>query len=1076
MSLIIRDAWVGRAAAALVAFLVASGSSAAAQEIRFHSGPIVLEQQTPAESAARLAAIPRNAGARHALVQLTAPADDAVRAGLAAAGVRLLAPVGPRSYFVALTPAAVNVPALAAVPALIAAEPIRTEWKLHPMLRAGEVPSHAVVANADGDPTIGAYALFHPDVALQQEAAAAVARHGGVVRDELETVNGLVIELPMSRAAALAAEDAVQWLEPALPQMSTCNAENRALTQAGLAQSAPYNLDGTGVNVMVYDGGTARATHVDFSGRLTVRDGGGLINHATHVSGTIGGAGVQTFNNRGMAPNVTIQSYTFQFSGGGTFLYTNPGDIETDYGQAINTYGVHISNNSIGTNTETNGFPCSIQGDYGVTDAVIDNIVRGSLGGGPFRIVWAGGNERQGSRCDVEGFGDYYSIAPPSGAKNHICVGAVNANNDSMTSFSSWGPTDDGRLKPDIVAPGCQSGGDNGVTSTGSASNTAYSVSCGTSMASPTACGCLALVLQDFRAQFPGEPDPRNSTLKILLAHNAVDLGNPGPDYQFGYGSIRIRDTIDFMRTGRFNEDEIAHGQVLEYPIEVPAATPQLRVTLAWDDPPGTPNVSPSVINDLDLEVVDPSNNVFFPWTLNPSSPSSNAVQTTPNRRDNLEQVRIDSPAAGTWKARVRGFAVPQGPQVFSICATPSLIGGPALTLSLPGGAPTTIPPGVTTNVPVRIRPTAQSVVAGSTRLYFRYDGGAFQSVPLTPVGGDDYLAPLPPPVCAATPEYYIEAEGTLTGVKTHPASAPGTVFSAVVGEPNVVADEQFEGGANGWVGGVAGDTATTGQWVQVDPNGTAAQPEDDHTPAPGVKCWVTGQGTPGGSLGEADVDSGFTTLRSPAFDLSATPDAKISYWRWYSNNTGSNPNTDVFRIQISNNDGASWTSAEVIGPSGPGTSGGWIYREFLVSSILPPTAQVRMQFIAEDDPTGGAGSLVEAALDDFLISWFGCSTAAPDCNTNGIVDSDDIASGRSDDVNNDTVPDECQKIPVVGDMNCDGVLDALDAEAMALALADPDGYAAAYPACDINNGDLAPDGLVNGDDVQPFVDALVGP
>ncbi|UCC32068.1 MAG: S8 family serine peptidase, partial [Phycisphaerales bacterium] len=341
--------------------------------------------------------------------------------------------------------------------------------------------------------------------------------------------------------------------------------------------------------------------------------------------------------------------------------------------EAINTYGAQISNNSIGSNVESNGFDCNMQGKYGVTAALIDAIVGGSLGA-PFRIVWANGNERQGSRCDIEGYGDYYSIAPPAGAKNHITVGALNSNDDSMTYFSSWGPVDDGRMKPDISGPGCQSGGDGGVTSCSSGSDTSYTTMCGTSMAAPTVCGLSALLMQDFRAQFPSEPDPRNSTLKILFAHNAVDLGNTGPDYQYGYGSVRIQQSIDFMRTGNFLEADVSQGGTFSILVSVNSGDTELKVTLAWDDVPGTPNVDPALVNDLDLRVFDPSNARYYPWTLDQFNPGNPAVQTQENHVDNIEQVFVDSPALGVWRVDVYGYDVPQGPQTFSLAASPLLI------------------------------------------------------------------------------------------------------------------------------------------------------------------------------------------------------------------------------------------------------------------------------------------------------------------------------------------------------------------------------------------------------------------
>jgi hypothetical protein len=242
-----------------------------------------------------------------------------------------------------------------------------------------------------------------------------------------------------------------------------------------------------------------------------------------------------------------------------------------------------------------------------------------------------------------------------------------------MTTFSSWGPTDDGRLKPDFSAPGCQSGGDNGVTSCDSGSDTAYSTLCGTSMASPTVTGIVALMLQDYRAQFGG-PDPRNSTLKVLLAHSATDILDVGPDYRSGYGSVRAPAAIDLMRTGNFAEREVGQGETQFFTAYVTPQDTQLKVTLAWDDFPGTPNVTAALVNDLDVHVFSPSGVEHFPWTLNPLSPSSAAVRTGRDRLNNIEQVRVDSPEAGGWRIEVRGFDVPNGPQSFSICASPILL------------------------------------------------------------------------------------------------------------------------------------------------------------------------------------------------------------------------------------------------------------------------------------------------------------------------------------------------------------------------------------------------------------------
>lgn len=644
-------------------------------------GPASVAPATPAYASpgASFAAQATPGQVTRVLVRFEAPVDAVVRQSLREAGVELLTYIGDHSYFASVAADRLAPAALDQISTLRGAQAIEREHKLHRAFVQGEIPRWAVVAEVETEvgleESVAAYVVFHRDVAIDPDGTALCSRHGAVIRSFMYSINAAVIELPRSRIEALAAEDAVQWIEPPLPGFDTTNDSNRVLTQANLVHAAPYNLTGAGVNVMVYDGGTARASHVDFQGRLTVRDSSGTGSHPTHVAGSIGGAGVGDFTFKGMAPGVTLQAYGFEVVGGlqPGFLYTDSGDLEADYNQAINTYGAVISNNSIGSNIESNGYNCAWQGDYGATSALIDAIVRGSLGQ-PHRIVWAAGNERQGTRCDVEGYGSYYSVAPPCGAKNHITVGAVNSNDDSMTSFSSWGPTDDGRMKPDISAPGCQSNGDNGVTSCNSSGDTAYTTMCGTSMACPTTTGLAALMIEDYRVQFPGRPDFRNSTLKILLAHTAVDRGNVGPDYQFGYGSVRIKEAIDFMREGNFLEEQVSHGDAYSVLVLVEPGAPVMKATLAWDDAPAAPVAYGTLVNDLDLRVYDPSNNRHYPWTLDPTSPTSAAVQTAEDHLNNIEQVLVNSPAAGVWRIEVYGYNVPEGPQPFSLCASPQLV------------------------------------------------------------------------------------------------------------------------------------------------------------------------------------------------------------------------------------------------------------------------------------------------------------------------------------------------------------------------------------------------------------------
>ncbi|MFQ5463745.1 MAG: S8 family serine peptidase, partial [Phycisphaerae bacterium] len=640
------------------------------------------EAADPAAPIERTGDVIAKAAARHIVVQFSGSIQPQDRVKLTAAGLTLLEFLGDNAYFAATTGAGVDQGLLATVPLISGASEIRKNWKLHPILAAGQEPSWAVVGyDAASDPIIGTYVVLHADVAPATDGAATVVRHGGLVRGTLPSIHALVIELPLSRVAELAGEDGVQYIEPALPRMEGLNNNNRALVGADIVQAAPYNLDGTGVNVMVYDVGRAARfdgfVHPDLATHLIFGDNSPFDAHSSHVAGTIGGDGTQSGGlYRGMAPGVTLSSYGFQGSGAGTFLYSNPGDLQADYQSAIGN-GADIANNSIGSNVCANGLPCTLTGNYGVTSALIDSIVRGSLGA-PFRVVFAAGNERGCANCPTEHVNGYHSMAPPACAKNHITVGAVNSDDDTITEFTSWGPTDDGRLKPDIVAPGCQASGDFGVTSCNTGFGVfGYATRCGTSMATPTVTGLAALLLQDFRAQFPGQPDPRNASLKSLLAHNAVDVGNPGPDYQSGYGSVRIQPTIDFMRSGGLIEREVGHLQTLTVPVLVRPGDPELKVTLAWDDIPAAPNVNVALVNDLDLRVFSPAGIEHFPWTLDPANPAAPAVQTRADHLNNMEQVFVAAPEPGVWQIQVFGTHVsadailPLGLQPCSLAITP---------------------------------------------------------------------------------------------------------------------------------------------------------------------------------------------------------------------------------------------------------------------------------------------------------------------------------------------------------------------------------------------------------------------
>ena len=650
---------------AVLAFAILAPPAQA--EVRWRNGtvsaPSPMQPAELAEAAARLA---RSPGPSRIVVHFDGPVRQQQRAALESSGVHLLSYLGGYAYFARLAPGA-DVAGFAAVPGTVAVETIAVANKLHPDLARGVAHPWSVVAEVDTtrtSPEVALYVLFHKDFDLGR-AAELLARHGGTTRSEMAPINGVVAHLSMDRVADLAADDDVMYVEPPLPMLTEINDSNRVITETNLLNAPPFGLDGSGVTVMVYDGGKV-FSHNDLAGRLTIgqSDSSGISDHATHVACTIGGDGGQY---AGMASGVDIVSYGFEMAGGLSqgFLYTNPGDLQSDYSEAMSLYGVDLANNSISTNTASNGFPCDWEGNYGATGALIDEVVRGALGA-PFRVVWANGNERSGGQCGST----YHTTAPPACAKNHLTVGALNSNDDSVTSFTSWGPCDDGRLKPDISAPGCESGGDGGVTSCSSSGG--YTVKCGTSMASPTTAGVASLLLQQYRESFPARPDFRNSTLRVVLAQTAVDLGNPGPDYQTGYGSIRAKKAAELIIAERFLEAEVAQDEVYTFTSTILlSAAAGLKVTLAWDDPAGTPGVDPVLVNDLDLRIIGPDQTVYYPWTLDPDNPADPAVRTERDGLNNIEQVLVSNPRSGVYTIEIVGLNIAEGgTQPFSIATT----------------------------------------------------------------------------------------------------------------------------------------------------------------------------------------------------------------------------------------------------------------------------------------------------------------------------------------------------------------------------------------------------------------------
>ncbi|HSV26713.1 MAG TPA: S8 family serine peptidase, partial [Sedimentisphaerales bacterium] len=467
--------------------------------------------------------------------------------------------------------------------------------------------------------------------------------------------------------------------------------ENAAIsTAANLLQILPYNLTASGVIVGVWDAGNVRRTHQEFGGlnsRVVRRNSEPNNPHATHVAGTIAAAGVVA-QAKGMAPGATIWSYFM-----GAFGTSDHAQMEmvaaTAPGQSDRLY---LSNHSYGyscgwvwydsTSPEWVGrnlTPARDEkfGRYGPVAAAWDDVCYNAPYFLPFKAagndrddaapmvgqlfyrwesfgmqvqrVWYAYNPSVHPPADGAWLGGYDTVPDVSTAKNVMTVGAVEAavsgfmrdpTRASVASFSAWGPTDDGRIKPDIVASGVSlysPGWYNLVEPNNplyvAESDFSYNVQSGTSMAAPNASGSAALLVELYGRLFPGQA-MLSSTLKALIIHTADDLGNAGPDYVYGWGLMNAKAAADVIALHRqeplaktIYEGVLSGWDNVHYYTFIRENNSDVRVTLCWTDPAGTPTLaaddpSPRLVRDLDLRVVDSSGTLGWPYVLDRTNPN----------------------------------------------------------------------------------------------------------------------------------------------------------------------------------------------------------------------------------------------------------------------------------------------------------------------------------------------------------------------------------------------------------------------------------------------------------------------
>lgn len=476
---------------------------------------------------------------------------------------------------------------------------------------------------------------------------------------------------------------------------------------ANLVRStAPYNVSGSGLKLGLWEaGGIPRVSHQEFGPgvRITIADGSTtLSDHASHVAGTIIARG-SSASALGMAPGAVIAAYdstndNSEMVAAGAAAPAEAGKIyisNHSYGfisgwrpETATWYGSFTDDGNPANDVETRF------GRYDSTSVAMDGLLFNL----PYFLSFmSSGNDRnddppatggtwaQGSGGTTRAYDPaqhpasdgvyklgYDVLDNEKTCKNVITIGAVNdavsagvrnAANGTITSFSSTGPADDGRIKPDIVANGAS------LTSAISTGDSSYGVMSGTSMAAPNASGSALLLVDYFQQRFPGQ-SMRASTLKGLLIHTANDIGRAGPDYEYGWGLINVKAAADLIkaeadnvRMRQITEQTLAQGGADTHRFTWDGISP-IRVTLCWTDPAGASfsthdNRTRDLTNDLNLKLTSPTGVVHRPFIMPYVGDWTNAqltaVATTGiNTVDNVEQVLVSAPTqAGEYAVTV---------------------------------------------------------------------------------------------------------------------------------------------------------------------------------------------------------------------------------------------------------------------------------------------------------------------------------------------------------------------------------------------------------------------------------------
>jgi len=622
---------------------------------------------------------PQAISSTHVIVELSVAPEGNAKADWAARGLNLLGPIDEHLWYASVN--AGDIGALEVLQGVVRIDPIEPKDKLAGPLQQ---PTEPFFYQLRPGGRIAYSVLFHRDVTAEEVQG--LSSQLDIKFEDFSPiafpiVRAVTVNVPIGELEALSKVDIISRIEPAVPPVQDENGISQAVSNVNVVQLPPLGLDGSGITVGVWEAGDViYAAHEDLQPRVIVQPGqtSSVDDHAAHVAGTIGGSGVFVPNAEGMAPQVTILSWDTE----DVFIeMASAAASPTPIQVSNHSYGFGIGwDNLLPPQQFTNNQ--SLFGAYQNNSWTLDNLVATT----GLIVVKSAGNHRddvpaspvnnqpgdclQGLLTIAADCIDYQAAA-----KNIITVGAMNGSN-SIASFSSYGPTDDGRIKPDLMAHGVN------VTSLASTGPQASTIKSGTSMAAPVVSGIVSLVLQQANSLNITITPAGMKSLLIQTAEDVqgIDQSTEGPDYATGWGIVDAQAAVDLLQQGGLVQATLSGTGISNtwvQTFDVPAGETEVHVTLAWDDPPPSAlSFAQPLVNDLDLRLIAPNGTQFKPWILGgAANPGQPAWRDGGNDSvNNVEQVSVLAPAPGIWTVQVSANLgnLPFGPQTFAVAGASS--------------------------------------------------------------------------------------------------------------------------------------------------------------------------------------------------------------------------------------------------------------------------------------------------------------------------------------------------------------------------------------------------------------------